>query len=727
MDALTIENETDAFKTLWHAKAWPELERLCRDTILSDPRNIKAHRFLGFSIHQQDRTNEALQTYAKSASLIPDDPELLVNYCKLLLAQGRSDEALPHAERATQLCADNSLLWSTLAATCYETSHHKRGYAAADKALELARTPEERFLAFNQRAIHGRELGYIKQAVEDSIRGIEIAPDNVVNHTNRMLFMLADPDTTAHDIRQAAEAFSVAIEAPLRAKWASFADRNRDPWRRLKVGFLSPDLRMHSVMVFAEGLFANLDRRQFELFGFYLHPKQDYVTERVKKHLDHFIDVHHLSSESRWRCIQNHEIDILIDLAGHTAHHGLVSMAHKAAPIQASFIGFPGTTGLQSVDYFISDQVTDPDNAQADYVETLLRMPMRPCTYRPLSRNPLWRYQPAYQVQPAPALRNGYVTFGSCNNLGKVTDQVLRTWGAILNTVPGSKFLIEGKGFELPEFTQRYIERCRTLGIAEDRLILVPREYKNQYLTYHDVDIALDTFPMTGGATSLDVVWMGLPVVSMLGRSHMGRITAGVLQCLNRTEWLAQDEASYVAIASSLASDIRALNELRLGLRDAVEQSSLLRDELVCPMFGVALRSMWHRWVSAMEAPNDHATQDSLCEHWAQNPPESLMDRGTETVGIAPGIRVTKTQARSQLLEMLELAKRSPPPVAGQPLTGAWKAATEFAEHLLCAHPHDPIALTVLSEIEEHCGNLAFAVTYMQFATKALMQGHQPA
>lgn len=724
MDALATDKEIDPFKKLWLAKAWAELEHLCRTTLERDALNVKAHRFLGFSLQQQDRTAEALQAYAKSTGLIQDDAELRVNYCKLLLALGRSDEALPHAQAATRLCPDNSLLWSTLAAASYETSYHKDGHAAAEKALELARTPEERFLAFNQRAIHGRELGYIKQAVDDSIRGIEIAPDNVVNHTNRMLFMLADPDTTSHDIRQAAEAFSAAIEAPLRSRWPTFANVNRDPWRRLRVGFLSPDMRMHSVMVFAEGLFANLDRRQFELFGFYLHPKQDYITERVRKHLDHFITIQSLSNEERCRCIKDYEIDILIDLAGHTAYHGLVSMAHKAAPVQASFIGFPGTTGLQAVDYFISDQITDPDDAQADYVETLLRLPMRPCTYRPLSRNPLWRYQPAYQVQPAPALTNGFVTFGSCNNLGKVTDQVLTTWGEILRRVPNSKLLIEGKGFELAEFTQRYVERCRALGIDEDRLILIPREYKNQYLTYHRVDIALDTFPMTGGATSLDVVWMGLPVVAMLGRSHMGRITAGVLHCLGRTDWLADNEAQYVDIACSLARDVEALNRLRLGLRDEVEASSLLRDELVCPLFGVALRSMWHRWVAGMEVPGNAQAQDALCAQWAQNPPESLTCLTPPTIGIAAGVRVTLDQARQQLLAMLEQAKLAPEPPAtpGQALSGLWKDATEFAEHILCAHPHDPVALTVLSEIEEHYGNMAFAITYMQFATKALLQ-----
>lgn len=717
------EPGTDRYKQALIQKAWPELEHLCRKALKTKPLDIKAHRYLGFALQKQGLTREALAEYARSTALVPDDAELRINYCKLLLDLCRPNDSLPHAEAATQLMPSHSLLWSTLAASCYATSLHERGYAAANRAIELAKTTEERFLAYNQRAIHGRELGYIKQAVEDSIRGIQIAPDNIVNHTNRMLFMLADPDTTSHDIRTAAEEFSATIERPLRAAWPTYAERDRTPWRRLRIGFLSPDFRTHSVMVFAEGLIANLDRRQFEVFGFYLYPQQDYITERVQKHLDHFVDLHKLDTTERMQCIQDHGIDILIDLAGHTAHHGLGTMAYKPAPIQASFIGFPGTTGLTAVDYFISDQITDPDDAQADYVETLLRMPMRPCTYRPLSRNPLWRYQPAYQVQPAPAMRNGYVTFGSCNNLGKVTDEVLRTWGEILSKVPGSKLLIEGKGFEMPEFAQRYIERCKNLGIPEDRLILIPREYKNQYLTYHRIDIALDTFPMTGGATSLDVVWMGLPVVAMLGRSHMGRITAGVLHCLNRPEWLAHDEQSYVNIACELARDVSALNDLRLGLRDAVEQSSLLRDELVCPMYGVALRSMWHRWVASMDAPNDPVTQDALCEQWAQNPPEHLTHRGSETVGIAPGVRVSLAQARAQLLEMLELAKKASAPTAGKALSGPWKAATEFAEHLLCAHPHDPVALTVLSEIEQYCGNTVFAVTYMQFATKALLQG----
>ena len=184
----------------------------------------------------------------------------------------------------------------------------------------------------------------------------------------------------------------------------------------------------------------------------------------MERHADNFVRLAGFSPQQQAELIRAQGIDILIDLAGHTGHNGLLAMAHKAAPVQVTWLGFPATTGLSAVDYKFTDEVTDPPDAQDQYTEQLYRLPTLFACYRPMSRNPLWRYQPRYQVRPTPALENGFITFGSCNNLGKLTDEVLGLWGRVLEAVPHSRLLIEGKGMERPDFANTYRQRCLGLG-----------------------------------------------------------------------------------------------------------------------------------------------------------------------------------------------------------------------------------------------------------------------
>ncbi|MGJ4748660.1 hypothetical protein ACQV5M_20030, partial [Leptospira sp. SA-E8] len=220
----------------------------------------------------------------------------------------------------------------------------------------------------------------------------------------------------------------------------------------LRVGMLSPDFHAHAVMHFAEPLLSGLDRGQFELWAFHMGLGEDSVTERVRSHVDSFVSLHGLNPEQQARTIQAHQIDILIDLAGHTGGNGLAAMMRKPAPVQASTIGYAGTTGLTALDWWFSDGISDPPGAEPHYSERLYRLPTRWVCYRPHIRHPLRRYDPAYQVQPTPALKNDFVTFGSSNNLGKLTDEVLTLWGRILAAVPRSRLLIQGKGLEEANF-----------------------------------------------------------------------------------------------------------------------------------------------------------------------------------------------------------------------------------------------------------------------------------
>ncbi|MBX9872330.1 MAG: tetratricopeptide repeat protein [Burkholderiaceae bacterium] len=699
---------------------WALLERLCRQTLRKNGMHLRAHQMLGYALDQQRQTDAAITAYRQGAKLHPDNAELLINYANVLFLAGRSSEAIPVLEKVCTLRPDHALSWLKLAQCCYPAQQNDKGFAAAEKAAALADNLTDKLAALNQLAVHRRELGQIREAVQDCESAIRLNPQDVAHHTNRMLFMLADPEVTTQQIAAAAREFAEVFEPPLKPLWPDFAAQRHGPWRRLKVGFLSPDFRNHSVMYFVEGLLAQLDRRQFEVWAFYLYPSEDEITERVRCHADHFVSLYRQAPATQARAIQDAGIDILIDLAGHTGHNGLPVMMRRAAPVQISWLGFPATTGLTAIDYKFTDEVTDPPDADDQYSEHLYRLPTLFCCYRPHSRHPLWRYQPAYTVRPTPALENGHVTFGSCNNLGKLTDEVLMLWGRILAAVPDSRLLIEGKGFEKAAFAEEYSERCKRLGIDTSRLELLPLDYNNQYLTYHRIDIALDPFPLTGGTTSCDLLWMGIPMVSMVGDSFKSRMGTGLLTYLNRTDWLAQDSGDYLRIACRLASDVPALNTTRLGLRREMEQSTVMREDLFNHYFGEGLRLMWLQWLAQGQHPDDKESQSQLIQSWLPDLPVEWTEPPTPGVGLAPGQRVSLPEAHQQLEELLAKARPHTPDSAGQITHPSWRKVTELAERILCAVPHDPVALSYLAEIEHAHGHTEFAVTYLRYAQEAL-------
>jgi len=701
---------------------WALMVKLCKQALRKQGRHHQAHRGLGFALNKTKKTQEAHKAYQQAAAFFPQDAELLINYGNFLIEHALHQDALPMLKKVCELRPQQAITWIKLAQCCYQLGLCDQGFDAALKAEPLASNLGEQVAVLTQKAIHRRELGQVKEAIADCVQAIALCPQDTANHTNRLLFMLADPDATAEQLHTAAKEYGEIVEAPLRPYWPSFAERQEGgPWRKLKVGFLSPDFRTHSVMYFTEGILAQLDRRQFEVFAFYLFPRDDQVTRRVQNHADYFVRLSGMTHEEQAQAIRAQGIDILIDLAGHTGSNGLQAMARRAAPIQISWLGYPATTGLQSLDYKISDEVTDPPGAENQYTEHLCRLPVFFTCYRPMSRNPLWRYQPRYLVQPTPALAQGHITFGSCNNLGKLTPQVLALWGRLLQRVPNARLLIEGKDLDKPNFAAQYRQKCADAGIDTSRLDLVPLDTNHQYLTYHRIDIALDPWPLTGGTTTFDVLWMGVPLVSMVGSIFKSRMTTGILTYLGQTDWLAHDEEQYLHIAQTLAQDIPALDAIRQQLRGHLEQSSLMREDIFCHHYGHALRAMWVHWLAQQAHPNNPQAQAQLLDEWQTTTPEAWNTPDTPGVGLAPGQRCTLPQAHQRLEAALAKAKAAQPQAkSGTIEHRTWVELTELAETVLCAVPHDPVALACLAEVEMAHGHHDFAVTYLRYATAAM-------
>lgn len=715
------------------AADWKRVVSLAKQALRKDRRHLLAHRYLGYALKMQGAISPALQAFKQAMVYCPADAELLANYSNLLLEQALDQAALPLLEQLCALRPTDSSCWSKVAQSCYKIGLHEKGFGSAAVAYTLATTDWEKTAALTQRAIHRRELGQIREAVEDCSAAIALSPTDAANHTNRLLFMLGDPCTSPEQLTAAAKDYGAIFEPPHKPHWPSYDERRGDPWRKLKIGFLSPDFRVHAVMCFAEGILAQLDRRQFDVYAFHLYPKDDLVTERVKCHVDHFIRMSHLDHDAQANCIRSHAIDILIDMTGHTGNNALLTMVRKPAPVQVTWLGFVATSGLTAIDYYLTDEIITPPGVEHLFSETLYRLPTYAGSYRALSRNPLWRYQPLYAVRPTPAIRNGFITYGSCNNLGKLTDEVLTLWGRLLQQMPTAHLLIEGKGFNKIDFAESYRTRCASLGIDIERLDLIPLDTNRQYLSYHDIDIALDPFPLNGGTTTCDVLWMGLPLVAMEGDSSPSRMCTDALTHLGRTEWVAKTPEEYVAIAIDLASNVTQLNEFRLAFRDEVERSPLMRDDTVCFHFGVALRSMWFKWQSMLEHPDNTKAQQEAIADWEAARPESLRAPPSLRVGLPTGEKLALAEAHQRLQSLVSSAlsthARQSKIAPNTPLTKQWVAITELAELVLSAVPNDAVSLACLGEVEHAHGNTDFAVTYLQYASRALHSNniHYPA
>lgn len=707
-------------------KDWRAVEQLCTAQRRVTPGDKVAQRYLGLALASMGRLEEGLCEYEHAVQQQPDDAVTLISFASVLTLQRDFQRAYDFSKRATEVAPSLARAWVSLSETCYMVGEHIAAVAAVQQAVKLALTRDERLLLLNNLSSNLRDMGRMDEALATCREAMALEPEWDVPYTNRLLFLQSMARTHAADLRDAATEFADRFEKPLVSQWPTFASRDTDPHRKLRVAFLSPDFNQHPVMYFVEGLLPQLDRCQFEVISIYLQWGEDRVTQRVRRHSDEFhVMAGLLPSELAPRLLALN-IDILIDLAGHTGLNGLRAMARKPAPVQVTWLGFPGTTGLTAIDWRITDGVADQPSADSEYIEKLLRLPDIFCVYRPHSRQPLNRYQAAYQVREAPALTQGFITFGSCNGLPKLTDNVLRTWGKVIRAVPDSRLLIESKGLESSTARAEFGARCIALGLPAERLDLIDRDANQQYLTYHRIDIALDSFPLNGGTTSTDLLWMGVSLVYLEGDSFRSRLGATLLHSLNRPEWIAQDESDYIRIACDLASDVQQLNSIRQQQRDRMEACPMMDEPRYTKNFESALRRMWQVWCAQKQCgKNKEATQE-LLQLWAKFELPPRAPQVTVAQGQTISLQAAQQQLQNLTEQALSVAPRAvvlagcvePPPIT----LPVWFEVLKWCEYILDAIPNEPLALATLAEIEHAHGRTDFASTYLQHAQKSLQR-----
>jgi len=367
----------------------------------------------------------------------------------------------------------------------------------------------------------------------------------------------------------------------------------RDPERRLKIGYVSGDLRNHAVSYFVEPLLAYHDASRFEVFCFDVSRyAEDRVTARLKAHGHWWRRVADLDDDALAGVVRKEGIDILIDLSGHTEMNRLLTFARKPAPVQATWLGYLGTTGLTEIDYRISDSYLDPPGmTEAEHTETLARLPNAAC-FAPLQAGP--------EVGELPASRNGFVTFGSVNQWSKVGPPVLDAWCAILRRTANSRLVAVCTAARNAQFVKEVAEQFERRGVESSRIELQPMRPLREFLDLlQGVDIALDPFPYGGGTTTMHCLWMGVPVIALAGTRAFSRNAVGPLSEVGLKELIATDAAAYIDIACDLAADLERVTAMHQSLRWRMTSSPLMAQSLFARNMETLLRRMWRDYCCA--------------------------------------------------------------------------------------------------------------------------------
>jgi predicted O-linked N-acetylglucosamine transferase (SPINDLY family) len=477
------------------------------------------------------------------------------------------------------------------------------------EAIEFAREAVKR-LPHNQRAIPHNNLGSaltlrgeLEEGLENYKLAIAIDVENASMHSNYLLASnyVANPDLASlfqehKKFGDKFESFTAKMyENPL-ASQAKLAQRARAD-HKPRIGYVSPDFYGHAVGQFIEPILATHDKNKFDVFCYSDNFHTDDSTARMKALVSNWRQVNEMNDEDLARMIHADGIDILVDLAGHTARNRMGVFIRKPAAIQVTWIGYPNTTGLSTMDYRITDSLADPVGAaDALHTEKLLRLPECFSCFQAPRQSP--------DVGPLPALANGFITIGSFNNFAKITPHVMRVWIDLMNRVPGSRLLLKNRSLDNPRLKQMILDELCKHGADATRVDLrspdiSPMDHLNGY---NLLDISLDSFPYNGTTTTCEALWMGVPVITLAGNNHVSRVGVSQMTNLGLPELIARDTNDYVNIAVALANDVPRLAALRTGMRERLKNSPLMNVTRFTKNLEEAYEVIWKKYLAERRA-----------------------------------------------------------------------------------------------------------------------------
>ncbi len=560
-----------------------EAERGYREILHVQPGHADSLHLLGVLALQTGNPEPALELIQRAVALRPDGAVYRNNLGQVLERLGRIEDAARAYEAAIELDPLDAEPVNNLGRLLERQERLADAETHYRRAIELNSQYAEPQINLGNVL---KDRGELDGAIAAYLRATELRPDLSVLHSNLLLTLHYHPDYSpadiAHEHRQWAERHAVPLAA------AQHPHKNDPkPERRLRIAYMSPDFREHPVARFILPLLENHDREQFEVFAYHDIARQDEVTKLIRKHVDQWRDIADLTDELVADRIRTDGIDILVDLTAHSGRNRLLVFARKPAPVQLTYLAYCSTTGVDAIDYRLTDRFLDPpEEDTSHYSERSIRLP--DC-YWCYCRPPL----PAHRL-PSSERRTGPPTFGCLNNFAKVTDPTLELWMKLLQRVPDSRLLLYARSERHRERVRRFMQRA---DVAESRVAFVGRQPFEDYLeTYRDIDVALDPIPFGGGTTTCDALWMGAPVVTLAGRTAVSRGGSSILSNIGLDDLVCRNEEQYLDLAASLIGDGKRLAALRRELRSRLEGSAVMDSARFARGVEAAFREMWRKW-----------------------------------------------------------------------------------------------------------------------------------
>ncbi len=563
-----------------------DAENLYRQILHRQPDHAGALHFMGVMHHQRGQNQVALDFMQRSIQLAPNISAAHCNLGLVFQALGRRDEALAGYQRSISLGPQNPEAYCNIGSLLTDMGRLDEALTACQTALGQRPNYSKAYACLGNVL---KDMGRIDEAVEAYRKAHAAEPASASTHSSLVYALHFHPAYDPPAIAAEHRLWNQQHALPLLPTNLSYPN-SRDPHRRLRVGYVSPNFREHVIGQNMMPLFANHDRSAFEITCYSQVARPDSSTAEFKRHSDHWREIHGMDDAQLAQQIRDDQIDILVDLTMHLADSRLLAFARKPAPVQITFAAYPGSTGLSAIDYRLSDPYLDPPGMdESIYTERTVRLPDSFWCYDPLSRRDI-------AVGPLPAVKNGMITFGCLNNFAKVNQQVTALWARVLQKIPGCQMMIICWAGSARD---RVLNVFRANDVDPGRIIFTSRLPRRDYLeTYNQIDIGLDTFPYNGHTTSLDSFWMGVPVVTLVGNTIVSRAGWCQLSNLGLTELAANDADQFVQIASSLAADVARLETLRAGLRHRMERSPLMDGVRFARHIEAAYRQMWNDWWS---------------------------------------------------------------------------------------------------------------------------------
>ncbi|MHB8814880.1 MAG: tetratricopeptide repeat protein [Steroidobacteraceae bacterium] len=540
----------------------------------------------GLALAHLLRHQAALSDYETAISLDPDCAEAHYNRGNALAELGRLDEALAAYEAAIHAKRDFGAAYAAAGALLQKLGRIEEAERMLRLGIEL--DPSHVYLRIDLGNVL-KDGGSIDSAIECYRKALELDPHCLVAHSN-LAFSLMYTSEVAQPILSECRRFNERFAAPLRSD-GGVRGTGHSSGTRLRIGYVSPDFRSHCQSLFTLPLLENHDHTAFEIVCYSSVAQPDDVTQVIRSHADIFRDVRGLDDTALAALVRDDRIDILVDLTMHMAGGRPLLFARRPAPVQVAWLAYPGTTGIEAIDYRFSDPRLDPPDFEAHYSERTIRLPDAFWCYAP--RGPR---APTPGINPLPAVTRGYLTLGCLNNPCKLTDRTLRLWAPLLRQLPTARLLLmmpPGK------YRSQLLARARAAGFDESMVQFVANRPRNEYLSsYHDIDLCLDTLPYNGHTTSLDALWMGVPTVTRVGMTSPGRAGLSLLYQVGLTELAADTDDGFVSAALALANNLQRLASLRKELRSRLESSPLMNGQRFAANVEAAYREILRSKVS---------------------------------------------------------------------------------------------------------------------------------